>query len=66
MKLAVFNPLRLTLAVLVLAATAVDLLLPSPHCRDPRADAERVSRSANAADACVASLPMADRGLREP
>jgi hypothetical protein len=66
MKPAVFNPLRLTLAVLVLAAAAVDLLLPSPRCGDPGAEAERVSRRANAADACVAWLPTADEGLREP
>jgi hypothetical protein len=66
MKPAVFNHLRLTLAILVLAAAAVDLLLPSPHCGDPRTDAERVSRPANASDACVASLPTAGKRLREP
>jgi hypothetical protein len=66
MKPAVCNHLRLTLAMLVLAAAVVDLLLPSPHCGDPRTDAERISRPANAPEACVASLPAAGNGLREP
>jgi hypothetical protein len=66
MKPAVFNHLRLTLAILVLAAAAVDLLLPSPHCGDSRTHAERVSRPGNAPDACVASHPTDGNGLREP
>ncbi|MET0718246.1 MAG: hypothetical protein ABWX88_09115 [Pseudoxanthomonas sp.] len=65
MKPAVFNHLRLTLAVLVLAAAAVDLLLPSPHCADSELKSGSISVAEKTA-ACAAALATAGNGLREP
>ncbi|MET0582181.1 MAG: hypothetical protein ABWZ08_09440 [Pseudoxanthomonas sp.] len=66
MKPAVFNHLRLTLAVLVLAAAAVDLLLPSPHCKDPSFDSESIFGSGKGPDTCVGLRPATVDGHREP
>jgi hypothetical protein len=66
MKRVLFNDLRLALAVLVLAAAAVDLMLPSPHCRGQGMEPEDVYGSASVPLACVASLPTTGNGLREP
>lgn len=63
MKRVAFNDFRLALALLVLAAVAVDLLLPSPRCKDSGFDQGMVSES-KAPGACVPAL--ASTGLREP
>ena len=65
MKFLSLSRLPLALALLVLAALAVDMLLPAPECNSLQKE-PTASGSAKAPGKCMSAQTLAAVGLREP
>ncbi|MEO6104741.1 MAG: hypothetical protein ABIP44_14025 [Pseudoxanthomonas sp.] len=66
MKRTALHDFGLILAVVVLAATMVDVILPAPVCTHSRLDPEAVSVSVEAGNRCARMPTTVDKYSREP